>query len=121
MVATAVREFGGLDILVNNAGVARIIPFLETTAQDWDVLFDINCKGVLWCSQAAARVMIEQGRGGEITNLGPHAGHRGVELGQGAIAGQAGLDTNAPDDGPATVPPHDQATPRDRRDSATPH
>ena len=80
MVATAVREFGGLDILVNNAGVARIIPFLETTAQDWDVLFDINCKGVLWCSQAAARVMIEQGRGGKIINMASQAGRRGEAL-----------------------------------------
>ncbi|MDQ3856808.1 MAG: L-iditol 2-dehydrogenase [Chloroflexota bacterium] len=77
MVDTAVRELGGLDILVNNAGVGRIIPFLETTERDWDFMFDVNCKGLLWCSQAAARVMIEQGRGGKIINLASQAGRRG--------------------------------------------
>lgn len=77
MVDTAVNEFGGLDILVNNAGVGKIIPFLETTEQDWNFMFDINCKGLLWCSQAAARVMIRQGRGGKIINLASQAGRRG--------------------------------------------
>lgn len=77
MIDTAVNEFGGLDILVNNAGVGKIIPFLETTEQDWNFMFDINCKGLLWCSQAAARAMIKQGRGGKIINLASQAGRRG--------------------------------------------
>lgn len=80
MVETAVREFGSLDILVNNAGVGRIIPFFETTEKDWDLMFDINCKGLLWCSQAAAKVMIDQGRGGKIVNLASQAGRRGESL-----------------------------------------
>lgn len=80
MVNTAVNQFGGLDILVNNAGVGKIIPFFETTEKDWDFMFDVNCKGLLWCSQAAARVMIEQGRGGKIINLASQAGRRGEAL-----------------------------------------
>jgi acetoin reductase-like protein len=80
MIDTAVERFGGLDILVNNAGVGKIIPFLETTATDWDFMFDINCKGLLWCSQAAARQMIAQGRGGKIVNLASQAGRRGEAL-----------------------------------------
>ena len=80
IVDTAVREFGGLDILVNNAGVGKIIPFLETTEQDWDFMFGVNCKGLLWCSQAAARVMIEQGQGGKIINMASQAGRRGEAL-----------------------------------------
>ena len=80
MVDTAVREFGSLDILVNNAGVGRIIPFFETTEKDWDLMFDINCKGLLWCCQAAAKVMIDQGRGGKIVNLASQAGRRGEAL-----------------------------------------
>jgi acetoin reductase-like protein len=80
MIDTAVDRFGGLDILVNNAGVGKIIPFLETTEADWDFMFDINCKGLLWCSQAAARQMIEQGRGGKIVNLASQAGRRGEAL-----------------------------------------
>jgi len=80
MVEMAVREFGALDILVNNAGVGKIIPFLDTTEKDWDFMFDVNCKGLLWCSQAAAKVMIEQGRGGKIINLASQAGRRGEAL-----------------------------------------
>jgi acetoin reductase-like protein len=80
MVDTAVERFGGLDILVNNAGVGRIIPFFETTEADWDFIFDINCKGLLWCSQAAAKVMVDQGRGGKIINLASQAGRRGEAL-----------------------------------------
>jgi NAD(P)-dependent dehydrogenase (short-subunit alcohol dehydrogenase family) len=76
MVETAIREFGALDILVNNAGVGKIIPFLDTTEKDWDFMFDVNCKGLLWCSQAAAKVMIDQGRGGKIINLASQAGRR---------------------------------------------
>lgn len=80
IVDAAVQSFGGLDILVNNAGVGRIIPFLETTNEDWDFMFDVNCKGLLWCSQAAARQMIAQGRGGKIINLASQAGRRGEAL-----------------------------------------
>ena len=80
MVDAAVERFGGLDILVNNAGRRQIIPFLETTNEDWDFMFDVNCKGLLWCSQAAARQMIAQGRGGKIINLASQAGRRGEAL-----------------------------------------
>jgi D-sorbitol dehydrogenase (acceptor) len=80
MVEAAVSSFGRLDILVNNAGVGKIIPFLETTNEDWDYMFDVNCKGLLWCSQAAARQMIDQGRGGKIINLASQAGRRGESL-----------------------------------------
>jgi D-sorbitol dehydrogenase (acceptor) len=80
MVDAAVARFGGLDLLVNNAGVGKIIPFLDTTEQDWDFMFDVNCKGLLWCSQAAARAMIAQGRGGKIVNLASQAGRRGEAL-----------------------------------------
>jgi D-sorbitol dehydrogenase (acceptor) len=80
MVDKAVETFGGVDILVNNAGVGKIIPFFETTEADWDLMFDVNCKGLLWCSQAVAKQMIEQGRGGKIINLASQAGRRGEAL-----------------------------------------
>ena len=80
MVDATVSAYGGIDILVNNAGVGKIIPFFETTEQDWDFMFDVNGKGVLFCSQAVAKVMIEQGRGGKIVNLASQAGRRGEAL-----------------------------------------
>jgi D-sorbitol dehydrogenase (acceptor) len=79
-VDRAVAEFGSVDILMNNAGVIRITPILEITEEEWDLLFDVNCKGMLWCSQAAARQMIKQGRGGKIINVASQAGRRGEAL-----------------------------------------
>ena len=86
MVAAAVKEFGGLDILVNNAGVGKIIPFLETTEADFDFFFGVNCKGLMICSQEAAKQMIAQNRGGKIVNLASQAGRRGVSTMPGAMA-----------------------------------
>jgi D-sorbitol dehydrogenase (acceptor) len=80
MVDSAVEKCCGLDIMVNNAGVSKVVPFLEITEQDWNFMFDVNCKGLLWCSQAAARVMIAQGRGGKIVNIASQAGRRGEAL-----------------------------------------
>jgi len=80
MVAAAVKEFGGLDILVNNAGVGKIIPFMETTEADFDLFFNVNCKGLMICSQEAAKQMIAQNRGGKIVNLASQAGRRGESL-----------------------------------------
>jgi D-sorbitol dehydrogenase (acceptor) len=80
MVDTTVRHFGSLDILVNNAGTGKILPFFDTTEEDWDLMFDVNCKGVLFCSQVAAKQMIAQGRGGKIINMASQAGRRGEAL-----------------------------------------
>jgi acetoin reductase-like protein len=80
VVDAAVERFGSVDILMNNAGVIRITPFLEIDEAEWDLLFDVNCKGMLWCSQAAAHQMIKQGRGGKIVNVASQAGRRGESL-----------------------------------------
>ncbi|MDQ3780198.1 MAG: L-iditol 2-dehydrogenase [Chloroflexota bacterium] len=80
MVANAVERFGGVDILVNNAGVIKLQTFLDVTEDNWNYMFDVNCKGMLWCSQAVARQMIEQQRGGKIINLASQAGRRGEAL-----------------------------------------
>ena len=58
-----VVEFGRLDILVNNAGIRRRQTALEVTEEDWDAVISTNLKGTFFCSQAAARHMIPQGRG----------------------------------------------------------
>ncbi len=54
----AAGDLGGLDILVNNAGIRRRAPALEVTEEDWDAVLDTNLKGVFFCAQAAARLMI---------------------------------------------------------------
>ncbi len=62
-VDQVVDDFGRLDILISNAGVRRPKPSLEVTEEDWDLVVDTNLKGVFFCAQAAARHMIDQGRG----------------------------------------------------------
>ena len=74
MVQATVAHFGRLDILVNNAGIGAVAPLLETDEATWDALMNVNAKGVLFCSQAAARQMIAQGSGGRIINNASGAG-----------------------------------------------
>ena len=85
MVATAVEAFGRVDILVNNAGIGFVAPLMDTDETSWDALMNVNAKGVLLCSQAAARQMIDQGEGGRIINNASGAGKiapgKGMPLG----------------------------------------
>jgi NAD(P)-dependent dehydrogenase (short-subunit alcohol dehydrogenase family) len=59
----AVKAFGTVDILVNNAGIAVARPLLEYTDADWDRQMGVNVKGVFFCAQAAARIMVPRRRG----------------------------------------------------------
>lgn len=72
-VAAAVREavlaFGGLDLIVNNAGLSISKPLLETTEKDWDLQHNVMAKGSFLVSKAAAKVMIDQGMGGDIVYI----------------------------------------------------
>ena len=63
VVAHVVGELGRLDILVNNAGIIRRAPALEFSEQDWDDVLQVNLKALFFLSQAAARVMVQQGAG----------------------------------------------------------
>ena len=77
MVAKAVTELGRLDIMVNNAGVGHVKPFLEITEDEWDKVFAVNLKGMLFGMQAAAKAMINQERCGRIVNISSVAGKSG--------------------------------------------
>ncbi|SNS12646.1 rhamnulose-1-phosphate aldolase/alcohol dehydrogenase [Geodermatophilus saharensis] len=72
-VAAAFREaclaFGGVDLVVNNAGLSISKPLLETTEQDWDLQHDVMAKGSFLVSREAARIMIEQGMGGDVVYI----------------------------------------------------
>ncbi|MBC8138294.1 MAG: SDR family NAD(P)-dependent oxidoreductase [Fibrella sp.] len=50
------------DILVNNAGVAEMIPFEETTEEQFDYHFDINVKGMFFTTQKALPRLRDNGR-----------------------------------------------------------
>jgi len=63
LFAETVKAYGAVDILVNNAGIGVAKPILDYTEADWDRQMGVNVKGVFFCSQAAARLMIPRARG----------------------------------------------------------
>ncbi|MGK5114136.1 bifunctional aldolase/short-chain dehydrogenase [Geodermatophilus sp. CPCC 205506] len=65
----AVLAFGGVDLVVNNAGLSISKPLLETTEADWDLQHDVMAKGSFLVSREAARIMIEQGLGGDVVYI----------------------------------------------------
>jgi rhamnulose-1-phosphate aldolase/alcohol dehydrogenase len=67
--AAAVLAFGGVDLVVNNAGLSISRPLLETTAADWDLQHDVMARGSFLVSREAARVMGEQGMGGDLVYI----------------------------------------------------
>jgi NAD(P)-dependent dehydrogenase (short-subunit alcohol dehydrogenase family) len=69
MVDDAVLAFGGLDLVVNNAGLSLSKPLLETTTADWDLQHAVMAKGSFLVSRAAAKVLIEQGLGGDVVYI----------------------------------------------------
>jgi len=69
MVDATVLAFGGLDLVVNNAGLSLSKSLLDTTVADWDLQHDVMAKGSFLVSRAAARVLIDQGLGGDIVYI----------------------------------------------------
>ncbi|MDH3294692.1 MAG: SDR family oxidoreductase [Acidimicrobiia bacterium] len=69
LVARAVDRYGRLDALVNNAGVQLEKPITATTDDEYDLVMDVNVRGVFNCSRAAVRSMMTTG-GGVIVNIG---------------------------------------------------
>jgi rhamnulose-1-phosphate aldolase/alcohol dehydrogenase len=63
---SALLAFGGVDLVVNNAGLSVSESLLDTSVEIWDRQHDVMARGSFLVSQAAARAMIAQGRGGDI-------------------------------------------------------
>lgn len=65
-------RWGSIHILVNNAsvtGVKALAPFLDTAPKQLGLIVETNLNGTVYCSQAAARQMVESQRGGSIVNV----------------------------------------------------
>ncbi len=77
LIEKTVEHFGSIDILVNNAGMAVTKFAVDITEEDYDKVMSSNLKSVYFGCQAAAKKMIEQGRGGSIINVASIGGIKG--------------------------------------------
>ncbi|MEA0552743.1 SDR family oxidoreductase [Lysinibacillus irui] len=57
------RDLGGVDVFIANAGISIRNKFLDISPEQWNKVLNINLNGVFYTSQAAAKIMVEQGKG----------------------------------------------------------
>jgi NAD(P)-dependent dehydrogenase (short-subunit alcohol dehydrogenase family)/pimeloyl-ACP methyl ester carboxylesterase len=68
-------EHGVPDIVVNNAGIGQAGQFLDTPAEQFDRVIDVNLGGVVNGSRAFGRRLVERGTGGHIVNVSSMAAY----------------------------------------------
>jgi NAD(P)-dependent dehydrogenase (short-subunit alcohol dehydrogenase family) len=75
LIAAALEQYGRLDVLCNNAGVGgapESVPTWQLSDQEWNRLFEINLRSVLYTARHAVPSLIETG--GRIVNTASVAG-----------------------------------------------
>jgi NAD(P)-dependent dehydrogenase (short-subunit alcohol dehydrogenase family) len=73
MFATVKQTIGRIELLVNNSGVQTWSSLVDLREEDFDRTIRTNLKGCFLCMQQAARLMIADGQGGVIVNIGSGA------------------------------------------------
>lgn len=89
-VQSVLREFSHIDILVNNAGISLIKPFLDTTAEEWRRMIDVNLTGVFNVTKAVAPSMVSR-KSGAIINISSVWGVYGASCEVAYSAAKAGV------------------------------
>lgn len=92
-MAAAAGALGGIDALVNNAGIGGPdTNVVDTTYADFWRVLQVNLGSAFLGSRAVARIMIGQGTGGAIVNLGSIFGQQGVAGGAGYCASKGAVE-----------------------------
>lgn len=76
VVAAAASEFGGIDVVFNNAGIIRRTTAVETSVEEWDLVFGVNVRAIFLMCKHVVPVMAAGG-GGSIVNTGSGWGLKG--------------------------------------------
>lgn len=69
IIDAAVSKLGRADILVNNAGIIKRNNAIDFTPEDWDAVMNVNLKTLFFLSQAFARHLVSENKGGKIINI----------------------------------------------------
>ncbi|MEV7556380.1 SDR family oxidoreductase [Streptomyces sp. NPDC089795] len=75
LAAKVAAEYGIVDVLINNAGIGLSGAFLDTTAEDWKKVLDVNLWGVIHGCRIFGKQMAERGQGGHIVNTASAAAY----------------------------------------------
>ncbi|MEL6388919.1 MAG: 3-oxoacyl-ACP reductase FabG [Bacteroidota bacterium] len=70
------KMHGQIDILINNAGITRDRTLLKMSEEEWDLVIDVNLKGLFLVTKAVASIMKEQ-KYGRIVSAASNVGIRG--------------------------------------------
>lgn len=76
MFDEVVNKYGRIDVLVNNAGITKDALTQKMTEEMWDVVIDVNLKGVFNLTKPIGQLMMNQGFG-SIINISSIVGEYG--------------------------------------------
>jgi NAD(P)-dependent dehydrogenase (short-subunit alcohol dehydrogenase family) len=79
LISAAVDHLGAVDVFVNNAGTITMRKVVELDEDEWDLVMDVNAKGVFLCTRAILPHMLDR-KSGAIVNIASQAGKRGYRL-----------------------------------------
>lgn len=68
------NEFSKIDILINNAGALASKPALELSEEDFDLMFNVNIKGVFQMAKICVPLMV---KGSHMVNISSMGGFQG--------------------------------------------
>ena len=75
LVDAAVQTYGRIDVMINNAGLMPQALLERLKIDEWNLMIDVNIKGVLY-GIAAALPHMKQQKAGHFINVSSVAGHR---------------------------------------------
>ncbi|HIW12063.1 MAG TPA: SDR family oxidoreductase [Candidatus Salinicoccus stercoripullorum] len=75
-VTALIDKYKKIDILVNNAGISRPTRVLDISQEEWEMVFNINMKGLFLLTQAVL-VQMKENQYGRVINLSSVSGKRG--------------------------------------------